>query len=171
MHKPDVLHVLPLIGSFAQTLFEQGDRQIGPAEPGGICLGEKNRAEPIRDVEAWIEARRQVEQRIQQCEVRWAPRTLRTGGCLLRVFQLELDAAVILNRSNPVQIGGQRVVAGRQAADGCARGEIQRVGLDRRRRISLLADRLNRGSRRHQRADHHDDEHSFREAFPQHRPI
>ena len=41
--EPDVLHVFPFIGSFAQSLFEERNGQIGTASAARRRLGEKNR--------------------------------------------------------------------------------------------------------------------------------
>ena len=50
VHEPDVLHVLPLIGSCASIPFRGSfDRQIRAAGAARIGLGEKNRAEPVCD--------------------------------------------------------------------------------------------------------------------------
>ena len=53
--EPDILHVLPLIGSSLQTLFEQADGQIRPPWTGRRVLGQEDGAEPVGQVEVRIQ--------------------------------------------------------------------------------------------------------------------
>ncbi len=52
-------------GCAAESLAQQRNRQVGP--PGSVrrALGQEDRAEPVGDVEAWVERRRQIEERIE----------------------------------------------------------------------------------------------------------
>ena len=87
-----------------QPLLQQRDRQVGPAGPARIRLAEEDRAEPVGDAEVRIQRRRQIEQRIQQ----------RVGADVLGRRQALL--AEMLQRADPVDVGGERVVVERRRA-------------------------------------------------------
>src|SRR5205085_2741597 len=67
--------------------------------------------------------------------------TRSVGGHRVRVEAM-LRPAVILNRADPVQVGGERRIRTRQAADGDARLQVERRLFVRRRRIPAFARRL-----------------------------
>ncbi len=100
-----------LSGDVLEALLEERDRLIGSPGPVRICFGQEDRPEPVRDVEARIERRRDVEQRIQQIE-----RDRRLGGQRRRRLERRRCQtlgtlrvlAEVLNRANPVQIRRQR---------------------------------------------------------------
>ena len=97
----------------------------GPA-PRGYGSAEEDRAESVGDVEPRIERRRDVEQRIQQRKGvrrdrrrRFRDDRLARAGCVEPL----LGAAVVLNRADPVDVGGQRVVGAGQPPHGAGRAE------------------------------------------------
>ena len=156
MDKTDVLHVLPLIGPFAQSLFKERNRQVGPTRSAGVRLGQENGAEPVGDIESRIQRRRQIEKRIQEivsvagrCDIR-----LCCSARLLFARDRPLGAAVVLDRANPVHVGRQRLVGDAEATDGLAGGEIQGgIILNRRWRERRVADVLERDRNAKQRRD------------------
>src|SRR5262249_34124789 len=62
--------------------------------------------------------------------------------------------AVLLDSANPVEIRGQRRVTDRQATGGLPRSHVQRIGGHRRRRITIFANRLERGCSPNQHGGH-----------------
>ena len=107
VNEPDVVHVLPAAGAIDAAL-QQRDRLIGTPRSAGIGLGEEDRAEPVREIEARVERRDQIEQRVKEVVVR------RRRG-------LQALAAVVHDRPHPVEVGEHGVVAERQALHGLAR--------------------------------------------------
>ena len=83
-----------------------------------VGLGEKDRAEPVGDVEPRIERRRDVEQRIQQRVGVGAARPSAADRVRHRAGRVEplLGAAVVLNRADPVEIRGERRVGAGEPA-------------------------------------------------------
>ena len=69
---------------------------VGTRRAVGRVHRQEDRAEPVRDVEVRIERGRQVEQRLEQLEPPVDARRLAV-------------AAVVLDRANPVHVGGQRI--------------------------------------------------------------
>src|SRR6185295_7830318 len=110
VNEADVLHVLPLIGSDGQTLFEQGDCQIGPPWATRIRLRQKHRPEAVRDIETWVERGRQVEEWIQQPVVlirRRGNERWRLRRKPLHIGETQFGRTVMLNRADPIEIGGE----------------------------------------------------------------
>jgi hypothetical protein len=109
-----------------------------------VRFGQENGAEPVRDVEPRIERRRDIEQRIQEVErdgrfLRQRRRRLeRIVEPLLGVLR---SAAVVLNRSYPVQVRRQRALGEDDTARGALR-QIERFLVAGRERIASVTQRL-----------------------------
>ena len=71
----DVLEVLPAIGSRGNALLEQAHGEIGSARSARWRFRQEDRAEAVRDDEARIQRRREVEERIQVLERPWPGRS------------------------------------------------------------------------------------------------
>ena len=156
MNKADVLHVVPSVGLLAQSLFEQRDCQIRTAGPARIGLGEKNRAEPVRDVEPRIERRRQVQKRVQEivsAAKGWNIRARIGPGGVRLGFDHTLRAAVILDRADPIEVGRESLVGDGEPARHPARFQIQRLIVDGSERKRGLTHALKRDRERHQERD------------------
>ncbi len=115
VHEPDVLVVLPAIRVVLHALLEQRDGLIGAAGTAGRLLGQEDRAEPVRDVEARIERGGQVEKRVQVLEP--------LGSVVPQPRRAE-----VLERAHPVQVGRQRVEAEDRAACDGRRLQVQHRG-------------------------------------------
>ncbi|MGC4084599.1 MAG: hypothetical protein QM736_21400 [Vicinamibacterales bacterium] len=89
--RTDVLNDFPLIGSSGQSLFEQRHREVRPSGSARVRLREKNRAEPVSDIEIGIQRRRRIQERIQEREV--GPRHRVGSAGFTRLVQLKLDSA------------------------------------------------------------------------------
>jgi hypothetical protein len=156
VHEPDVLHVLPFIGSSGQSLFKEPDGQIGTSWAGRVRLREKNCAKPVRNVEGGIQRRRQVEQGVEE-RVVGRSSAHRLAGGRRRLLQAKLDAAVVLDRANPVEVGGNRRVAGREPLDGLSGRDVQRILGRLWRWKPCLPNRLQRGCAAHENGNEDDE--------------
>ena len=105
---------------------EQRNRLVGPSRPVGRLDREQDRAVPVGDVEMRIEGGRQIEQRVQQLEPACGPRRSAIG-------------AEVLDRPDPIQVGGERVEAERQPLGGPRRFDVQRTLDVRRLRAARFA--------------------------------
>ena len=65
LDKADILLVLPLVRPGRQPLLQKLDREIGPSGTSRIRLREKDRAEPVRDIEQRIQRRCAIQQRVE----------------------------------------------------------------------------------------------------------
>ena len=97
MHETDRLRELPLLRLSPESFLQQRDRQVRTSAPPWERLGQEDGPEVIRDIETRIERGREVEERIQQL-------------VLFAWIRRQLRAAVVLHRSNPVDVGQQRIV-------------------------------------------------------------
>ena len=120
MHEPDVLHVLPLIGPCAQTLFEQRDGQVGPARPARVRPrpGRSPRTDR-RSLNRGSRRGGQIEQRVEQRVASGVGAASIGGGSGIRACVLKplLRAAVVLEGANPVEVGRQCRVGAASAAE------------------------------------------------------
>src|SRR5215813_1961785 len=98
-----ILHVLPLVRLRRQALPQERDGEIRATRTVGERFAQEDRAEPVRNAEIRIERRREVEQRVQQ--------RVRAGVLGWR----ETLLAEVLERPDPVEVGGQPGVAERGA--------------------------------------------------------
>jgi hypothetical protein len=103
MDERDVVVVLPLRRLRRDALPQERNRLVRTPRAPRVGFAQEDRAEPVRDREVRIERRRDVEQRVQQLV---PPRLVG-----------ETIAAVVLQRADPVDIGGQRVEREDHAAE------------------------------------------------------
>src|SRR5947208_2678551 len=107
MDESDVVQELPLVRLGGSPLLEQRDGLVGAAGPAGRLLAEEDGAEAVCDGEVRIEGGGQIEERLQQ---------LIASAAVAR----EAIAAVMLDRADPIHVGGDGAELERETAHGGA---------------------------------------------------
>jgi hypothetical protein len=128
--------VLPLLRHRDDRFAQERHGLVGTSGPAGIALAQEDRPEPVRDVEVRIQRRGEVQQRVEQL-------VLRPGNRAGQPI-----AAIMLERADPVDVGGQRIEAEHDPLERLAGSDVEDPLLFLRRPgIPAIAQHLQRDRR------------------------